>query len=64
MVIYLCMVIVLCGKDEFNLVILYVCFVLYEVDILLVVVDMSVLIDGCIVKICEVGFLSVVLVIL
>ena len=60
---YLCAVIALRGKDEFNLVIPYVRFVPHEVDTPLVVVDTSALIDGRIAKICEAGFLSAALVI-
>jgi uncharacterized protein YacL len=60
---YLCTVIALRGKDEFNLVIPYVRFVPHEVDVPLVVVDTSVLIDGRIAKLCETGFMSAALVI-
>jgi uncharacterized protein YacL len=62
-VTYLATVIALRGKDEFNLVIPYVRFVPHEVDVPLVVVDTSVLIDGRIARVCESGFLSVALVI-
>lgn len=62
-VTYLCTVIALRGKDEFNLVIPYVRFVPHEVDVPLVVVDTSALIDGRIARICESGFLSAALVI-
>jgi uncharacterized protein YacL len=60
---YLCTVIALRGKDEFNLVIPYVRFVPHEVDTPLVVVDTSALIDGRIAKVCESGFLSAAIVI-
>ena len=60
---YLAAVIALRGKDEFNLVIPYVRFVSHEVDVPLVVVDTSVLIDGRIARVCESGFLSAALVI-
>lgn len=60
---YLATVIALRGKDEFNLVIPYVRFVPHEVDVPLVVVDTSVLIDGRIARVCESGFLSAALVI-
>ncbi|MCC6416537.1 MAG: PIN/TRAM domain-containing protein, partial [Opitutaceae bacterium] len=60
---YLCAVIALRGKDEFNLVIPYVRFVPHEVDVPLILVDTSVLIDGRIVKVCESGFLGGALVI-
>ena len=60
---YLCAVIALRGKDEFNLVIPYVRFVPHEVDVPLVVVDTSVLIDGRIARVCEAGFLTAALVI-
>lgn len=60
---YLCAVIALRGKDEFNLVIPYVRFVPHEVDVPLVVVDTSALIDGRIVKICESGFIPGALII-
>jgi uncharacterized protein YacL len=62
-VTYLCTVIALRGKDEFNLVIPYVRFVRHEVDVPLVVVDTSALIDGRVARVCESGFLSVALVI-
>jgi uncharacterized protein YacL len=55
---YLATVIALRGKDEFNLIIPYVRFVPHEVDVPLVVVDTSVLIDGRIARVCESGFLS------
>jgi len=60
---YICAVIALRGKDEFNLVIPYVRFVPHEVDVPLVVVDTSVLIDGRIARVCETGFFSSALVI-
>lgn len=60
---YLGMVIALRGKDEFNLVIPYVRFVPHEVDVPLVVVDTSALIDGRVAKICEAGFINAALVI-
>ena len=60
---YLATVIALRGKDEFNLVIPYVRFVPHEVDVHLVVVDTSVLIDGRIARVCEAGFLGAALVI-
>ena len=60
---YLCTVIALRGRDDFNLVIPYVRFVPHEVDVPLVVVDTSVLIDGRIAKVCEAGFLGAALVI-
>ena len=60
---YLCTVIALRGKDEFNLVIPYVRFVPHEVDVPLVVVDTSALIDGRIANVCETGFMSGALVI-
>lgn len=62
-VTYLCTVIALRGKDDFNLVIPYVRFVPHEVDVPLVVVDTSVLIDGRIARVCESGFLTAALVI-
>jgi uncharacterized protein YacL len=60
---YLATVIALRGKDEFNLVIPYVRFVPQEVEIPLVVVDTSGLIDGRIARVCESGFLTATLVI-
>ncbi len=60
---YLATVIALRGKDEFNLVIPYVRFVPHDVDVPLVVVDTSVLIDGRIARVCEAGFLGAALVI-
>ncbi len=55
---YLGTVIALRGKDDFNLVIPYVRFVPHEVDVPLVVVDTSALIDGRIAKICQTQFLG------
>lgn len=63
MATYLCTVIALRGKDEFNLVIPYVRFVPHEVDVPLVVVDTSALIDGRVARVCESGFLTAALVI-
>ncbi len=60
---YLGTVIALRGKDDFNLVIPYVRFVPHEVDVPLVVVDTSALIDGRIAKVCEAQFLGAALVI-
>jgi uncharacterized protein YacL len=60
---YLCTVIALRGKDEFNLLIPYVRFVPHEVDVPLVVVDTSALIDGRVARVCEAGFLPAALVI-
>jgi uncharacterized protein YacL len=62
-VTYLATVIALRGKDEFNLVIPYVRFVPHEVDVPLVIVDSSALIDGRIARICEAGFIPGALVI-
>ncbi len=62
-VTYLCTVIALRGKDDFNLIIPYVRFVPQEVDVPLVVVDTSALIDGRIAKIYDSGFLSAAMVI-
>lgn len=62
-VTYLCTVIALRGKDEFNLVIPYVRFVPHDVDVPLVVVDTSVLIDGRIARVCEAGFMNAALII-
>jgi uncharacterized protein YacL len=60
---YLGIVIALRGKDEFNLVIPYVRFVPHDVDVPLVVVDTSALIDGRVAKICAAGFINAALVI-
>jgi len=60
---YLGAVIALRGKDEFNLVIPYVRFVPHEVDVPLVVVDTSALIDGRVAKVCEAGFINAALII-
>lgn len=60
---YLGAVIALRGRDEFNLVIPYVRFVPHEVDVPLVVVDTSVLIDGRIRPICASRFLTAALII-
>ncbi len=62
-VTYLATVIALRGKDEFNLVIPYIRFVPHEVDVPLVVIDTSALIDGRVARLCETGFLSGALVI-
>ena len=62
-VTYLATVIALRGKDEFNLVIPYVRFVPHEVEVPLVVVDTSALIDGRIARICDAGFIPGALVI-
>lgn len=60
---YLCTVIALRGRDEFNLVIPYVRFVPQEVDVPLVVVDTSALVDGRIARLCATRFLGGALVI-
>lgn len=60
---YLATVIALRGKDEFNLVIPYVRFVPHDVDVPLVVVDTSALIDGRIARVSQTGFLGTALVI-
>jgi uncharacterized protein YacL len=60
---YLGTVIALRGKDEFNLVIPYVRFVPHEVDVPLVVVDTTALIDGRVAKIYETQFLGAALII-
>ena len=60
---YLATVIALRGKDEFNLVIPYVRFVPHDVDVPLLVVDSSALIDGRIGRLAQTGFLGTALVI-
>lgn len=55
---YLGAVIALRGKDEFNLVIPYVRFVPHNVDVPLVLVDTSALIDGRLAGICQSRFLG------
>jgi uncharacterized protein YacL len=60
---YLGTVVALRGKDNFNLVIPYVRFVPHEVDVPLIVVDTSALIDGRIAKVCQTQFLGAALVI-
>lgn len=55
---YLGAVLALRGKDEFNLVIPYVRFVPHGVDVPLVVLDTSALIDGRIAGICESRFMG------
>ena len=60
---YLATVVALRGKDEFNFVIPYVRFVPHEVDVPLVVVDTSALIDGRIARVCETQFLGSALII-
>ncbi len=60
---YLATVMALRGKDEFNLVIPYVRFVPHDVEVPLVVVDTSALIDGRVARVCESGFLTAALII-
>lgn len=60
---YLSVVIALRGKDEFNLVIPYVRFVPHDVDVPLLVVDTTALIDGRIARVGQTGFLGSALVI-
>jgi len=60
---YLGTVIALRGKDDFNLVIPYVRFVPHEVDVPLIIVDTSALIDGRIAKVCQTQFLGAALII-
>ncbi len=60
---YLGAVIALRDRDEFNLVIPYVRFEPHGVDVPLVVIDTSILIDGRIVGICESKFMGYALVI-
>lgn len=60
---YLGTVIALRGKDEFQLVIPYVRFVPHEVEVPLVVLDASAMIDARIVPICESHFLPSALII-
>ncbi len=60
---YLGAVMALRGRDDFNLVIPYVRFVPHEVDVPLVVVDTSALIDGRIARVCATQFLGAALII-
>jgi uncharacterized protein YacL len=60
---YLASVIALRGKDEFNLVIPYVRFVPHEVEVPLMVLDTSALIDGRIARLAQTGFLGTGLVV-
>lgn len=60
---YLGSVIALRGRDEFNLVIPYVRFEPHGVDVPLVVLDTSILIDGRIIGICKSKFMGYALVI-
>lgn len=60
---YLVTVIVLRGKDDFNIMIPYVRFVPQNVEPALVVIDTSALIDGRIVSICQSKFISAALII-
>ena len=60
---YLGMVMALRGKDEFNLIIPYVKFTPTDTFQQLLVVDTSVIIDGRIADICEIGFLEGTLII-
>lgn len=60
---YLGTVLALRGKDDFNFVIPYMRFVPHEVDVPLIIIDSSALIDGRIVKLCESHFVSAGLII-
>lgn len=60
---YLGTVMALRGRDEFNFIIPYVRFVPHDVDVPLVVVDTSALIDGRIARVCETQFLGAALII-
>lgn len=60
---YLGAVIAMRGKDEFNLVIPYVRFVPHDVDVPLVILDTSALIDGRIVRVCEAQFITAAIII-
>ena len=60
---YLGTVMALRGRDDFNLVIPYVRFVPHEVDVPLVVVDTSALIDGRIARVCATQFLGAAMII-
>jgi uncharacterized protein YacL len=60
---YLGVIFALRGKDDFSVIIPYVRFVPHEVDVPLVIVDTSVLIDGRIARVCESGFLTAALII-
>lgn len=60
---YLGTVIALRGKDDFNLVIPYVRFVPQEVEVSLVIVDTTALVDGRIAKICQTQFMGAALII-
>ncbi|MBI2814325.1 MAG: twitching motility protein PilT [Opitutae bacterium] len=60
---YLGTVIALRGKDDFNLVIPYVRFVPHEVDVPLIVIDASALIDGRVAKVCQTQFIGAALII-
>ncbi len=60
---YLGTVLALRGRDDFNLVIPYVRFVPQEVEVPVVVVDTSALVDGRVARICQTQFLGAALVI-
>ncbi|MFA6962067.1 MAG: twitching motility protein PilT [Opitutaceae bacterium] len=60
---YLATVIALRGKDEFNLIIPYVRFVPHDVDVPLMIIDTSALIDGRIARVGHTGFVGAALVI-
>ena len=60
---YLGTVIALRGKDDFNLVIPYVRFVPHEVDVPLIVIDASALIDGRVARVCQTQFIGAALII-
>jgi uncharacterized protein YacL len=60
---YLATIIALRGKDEFNLVVPYVRFVPHDVDVPLMILDTSALIDGRIARVVQTGFLGTALVI-
>lgn len=62
-VLYLCMVIALRGKDDFNLIIPYVRFVPQNVDSPLALVDTSALIDGRLLALCEQRWFTHILII-
>jgi len=61
--VYLATIITLRGKDDFNLLIPYIKFVPHNVDVPLIVLDTSILIDGRIVNICQSRFISSAIVI-
>lgn len=60
---YIATVLAIRGKDDFNLLIPYIRFVPHNVDVPVIVVDTSILVDGRIVPICQSRFISAAIII-